>query len=432
MDWTPDVGATVSGSRSEYEILRHVDTGGFSEVFAARESPSGETVAIKTPNPDSRSLHADRFITREIRGLRTLDVLGGHRHAMSLREHVVVDGTDVLVVEFVDGDLVSTVSEPLGAGRVRSLGRQLADVLGTLHRSDLVYRDLKPDNMFITDDGLRLVDFNTLRPVSRCFDCGAFVAPAAAGDTTCRACGADLGPFVRLDDHADGHFKAPEQGDATLPCGPWVDVFAAGKLLHTLLTGFAPPGTDAAPDPDLYDIPPYLAAVIERATAADPTDRYRDATRLGRALADRTPDPGPPTATLVDLDTDTTYTVSPGDVLGRPTLLSTPDVPISPETPYVSREHLRFEIDRHQWVAHDRSTNGTAIRFGDEWHRTVGDDGTGPSDGPDPSDAADADEPTEPTRWWLRDGCVIAPAGESVGGRYRFRHEAGGWTPTNF
>lgn len=405
MEWTPAIGEVIAGNESEYEILAHIDTGGFSEVFKAQEVNTGKTVAIKTPNFDSRSLHLDRFVEREVRGLRTMAVLGGHDSAMSLREHIVIKGTDLLVVEFVDGDLLTSLETPLNSDTVRNLGIELASVLGTLHRNDMVYRDLKADNAFVVGNALVLVDFNTIRPISRCFECGTFVHSDAAGENTCIDCESDIGPFVCLSDGARGNFKAPEQREHTKASGPWVDVFAAGKLLHYLLTGFAPPEPNASPDTQSYDVPAYLGDIIARATAAEPADRYRDGTHLGRALTERTVDPGPPTASLIDLTTDTVHSVRSGAVLGRPTTASTPDITLSGESAYTSREHLRFEFERHQWVLYDESRNGVEIGFDGDWYQT--------------GSSGDSDRIT--ARRQLQDGCTIVPVDRTVGRRYRFQ-----------
>lgn len=413
MTWAPEAGDVVTGPIHEYELLEHVDTGGFTAVYRARVSDTGERVCVKYPNFASPNPHVDDFVEREVRALRTIDRLGGHPTVMSLREHFVADGTAFLVVEFVEGAAMERTTEPVGPERARSIGLALCGALAMLHENDLVYRDVKADNVMLTPAAVPvLVDLNAVRTLPACGNCGRYVRHADANETECADCGDSLGPVTRIGTAHRGHFRAPEQADAARPPGPWTDVYGVGKLLFLLLTGFTRLGSDVDPR-DHAGCPDDLAGVIERATATDPAERYASAAALGRALHRRTVDPGPPTVGLTDVESGRTYELTAGDAIGRAGTGAT--VPIDDPGGVISRPHATVEYEDGRWWVIDRSLNGCVLRRGGDWHRFFG------------SRARDAhDRPDASGRRALSTGDVIAPIDPAY--ERRFRVDGPPWT----
>ncbi|OBI01158.1 protein kinase domain-containing protein, partial [Mycobacterium scrofulaceum] len=163
---------------------------------------------------------------------------------------------------------------PMPPYAVAAVLRPVLSGLAAAHRSGLVHRDVKPENVLISDDGeVKIADFGLVRAV------------AAAGITSTSVI---LGTAAYL---------SPEQardGDAS----PRSDVYAAGILTYELLTGRTPftgdsplsiayqrLDTDVPPPSAAIDgVPPQFDEFVRRATARNPADRYADAIEMGAEL----------------------------------------------------------------------------------------------------------------------------------------------------
>ncbi|WP_049984828.1 serine/threonine protein kinase [Halobellus rufus] len=412
MHWAPDVGDRLVGADGEYELVEYIDTGGFTTVYRATETESGADVCIKYPFFGSTNPDIDAFVSREVRALRTIETLGGHANIMTLHEHFVERGTDFLVVDYVDGAVLSERTERFDPSVVRSIGLSACSALGRLHTGDIVYRDLKEDNLILTgSDRPVLIDLNTCRVTPACPDCGRLVRHEAANSATCEACDADLDEVIQIGDHDRGRYKAPEQRDPGRSPGPWTDVYALGRVLFRLLAGFVPPREfDAGAR---VDAPAYLTEIIDRATDPDPEQRYPDALALGDALYRRDPDPGPPSATVVDPDTDAEYAISPGDRIGRVDETTDPAVPVADDhPPAVSRQHAQFALDGNCWELIDTGRNGTLVGRHGDFHRVLSRRGR--------RERSIGSEERFPERRRLVPGDVIVPVDERYGARFRF------------
>jgi len=128
------------------------------EVYRARDTRLDRTVAIKilpahlSDNPEFRQ----RF-EREARAISSLN----HPHICHLYDIGSHDGTDFLVMEFLDGE---TLAERLQKGalplpELLKVGLEVAGALEIAHRAGIVHRDLKPGNIMLTKGGAKLMDF---------------------------------------------------------------------------------------------------------------------------------------------------------------------------------------------------------------------------------------------------------------------------------
>lgn len=163
----------------------------------------------------------------------------------------------VAVYDYVEGqtlkELVDSHGALLPAEAVRC-ARELCDALAWLHARGIVHRDVSPGNIVLAADGAHLIDLGIARMRNE----------TAPHDTTL------LGTWG---------FAAPEQyGFAQTDARS--DIYSLGRLLAYMLTG-------AVPGEDGYDencIPSELRAVLDRATAFEPSARYANAEELARAL----------------------------------------------------------------------------------------------------------------------------------------------------
>lgn len=256
-------GDVVDG---KYELLQVAGTGGMSRVWLARDRKLNKLWAVKEMDPRGRGGVEERSLLAEASLLKGLD------HPALPRVVDIVDGADGLfvVMDFVEGVSLKCMRERAGGALpqkdVIEWGIQLCDVLGYLHglTPPVVYRDMKPGNVMLREDGtVKLVDFGTARR----FKVGA------AGDTTV------LGTRG---------YAAPEQLAGDLQTDARSDVYSLGVTLHALVTGLSP-SSQAYPRP-IREVDPSLdeglEIVLERATRANPDERYQTCEQMGRDLRD--------------------------------------------------------------------------------------------------------------------------------------------------
>src|ERR1700682_5657659 len=141
-----------------YEILSSIGAGGMGEVYRARDTRLDRIVAIKvlpTHLADRPELR-ERF-EREAKTVASLN----HPHICVLHDIGHQDGTDFLVLEYLEG---VTLADRLKKGALPldhalGLAIQIADALAEAHRARIVHRDLKPGNIMLTKAGAKLLDF---------------------------------------------------------------------------------------------------------------------------------------------------------------------------------------------------------------------------------------------------------------------------------
>jgi serine/threonine-protein kinase len=261
-------GTELAGCRIE-EIL---GTGGMGVIYRATELRLGRPVALKliaaegASDPDLR----ERF-EREARLTASID----HPNVIPVYAAGEEDGHLYLVMRFVPGtDLHRLLRREgsLAPARAARVVAQVADALDAAHAAGLVHRDVKPANVLIAGEHVYLSDFGITR--------------VQEADTQIT----DSGGWVGTVD-----FMSPEHLRAE-PTDARSDVYALGCVLYTALTGAPPfrrqtvPATitahlhDPPPKPSATPgVPVAFDAVVARALAKAPTDRYASAGDLGRA-----------------------------------------------------------------------------------------------------------------------------------------------------
>src|ERR1700758_1708705 len=155
----------ASGTKlGPYEIVGPLGAGGMGEVYRARDTRLDRTVAIKVlASHLSSSPEFKQRLEREARAISSLN----HPHICQLYDIGSQDGTDYLVMEFLEGE---TLAEKLPNGalplaEVFKVGIDVAEALAVAHRSGIVHRDLKPANIMLTAGGAKLMDFGLAKPL---------------------------------------------------------------------------------------------------------------------------------------------------------------------------------------------------------------------------------------------------------------------------
>ena len=207
-----------------YELLAPIGAGGMGEVWKARDTRLGRTVAIKV----SKSEFSERF-EREARAVAALN----HPNICTLHDV----GPNYLVMEFVEGQ---PLKGPLPLETAVDYGRQILDALHAAHRKGITHRDLKPENILVTKRGLKLLDFGLAKQAAPLGDMDETVTRALT------AKGEIAGTL---------QYMSPEQLQGR-DADARSDIFAFGCVLYELMSGkraFA--GESAAS---------VIAAILER------------------------------------------------------------------------------------------------------------------------------------------------------------------------
>ena len=155
----------LSGSKlGPYEIIAPIGAGGMGEVYRAKDTRLGRTVAVKIlPDHLSESPEARQRFEREARAISSLN----HPNICTLHDVGTQDGAAYLVMEYVEGDALDGRLQkgPLPLKQALEYGAQICDALEKAHRAGIVHRDLKPANIMLTASGAKLLDFGLAKPV---------------------------------------------------------------------------------------------------------------------------------------------------------------------------------------------------------------------------------------------------------------------------
>jgi eukaryotic-like serine/threonine-protein kinase len=156
--------ALTSGTKlGPYEILAPLGAGGMGEVYRAKDTRLDRTVAIKVlPSHLSSNPELKQRMEREAKAISALQ----HTNICTLHDIGTQDGTDFLVMEYLEGQ---TLAERLAKGalpldQVLKIGTEVAQALEKAHQHGIIHRDLKPANIMLTKAGAKLMDFGLAKP----------------------------------------------------------------------------------------------------------------------------------------------------------------------------------------------------------------------------------------------------------------------------
>ncbi len=264
-----------------YEILAPLGAGGMGEVYRARDSRLGREVAVKVlPEHLADSPEALERFEREGKAVAALS----HPNILVLFDAGVQDGVRYAVTELLEGE---TLRERLNRGplswrKTIELGMEVAEGLAAAHSKDIIHRDIKPDNIFLTTGGhIKILDFGLARREQE----------ESSEDAVTRA---ETQPGVVM---GSSGYMSPEQVRGEKAGAP-SDIFSLGCVLYEAVSGRrAFPGKSAGDtmaailkdDPSAIadtgvQVPAELERVIDRCLAKNPAQRFHSAHDLAFAL----------------------------------------------------------------------------------------------------------------------------------------------------
>src|SRR6185369_6194213 len=311
----PLIDQTLAG---KYLIEKLIKRGGMGSVYLGKHILMDKTVAIKVLRP-SLAMDDDvvRRFSREAKAASRIS----HPHAVSVTDFGESEnGVVFLVMEYLDGRTLKEIirSEgPLPLDRTVEIVRQVAGALDAAHEQGVIHRDLKSDNIMLSQtnggDWAKVLDFGIAR----------IQQPEGVRDIDITTANLVIGT---------PQYMSPEQCSQSGPIDKRSDVYSFGIIVYEMLAGRVPftgesptvimmkQVQDEPPSISEFrpDLPAAVAQLISRALAKNPDDRFQSAGDLAKALADAvaglaiaapvTVANSPVTASADDLDEETIVT----------------------------------------------------------------------------------------------------------------------------
>ena len=256
---------------NHYRIRGSLGQGGMGVVYLAEDERLGRNVALKVLRDNSPDQSARLRLVREAR------IAAGVSHPLICQVFELGEWNDqpFIAMELIDGEPLSArlSNGPLPAADALRIAAAVVEALGVLHRRGIIHRDLKPSNVFVTESGVKVLDFGLARPV------------VAAQEET-EAAITQTGLFL-----GTPRYAAPEQllGDEL---DERADLFSAGVMLFEMLAGrlpFSGKTVAAIAQSVLHDTPPVLTGspaisaadrILHRTLSKKREERYPTAEAL--------------------------------------------------------------------------------------------------------------------------------------------------------
>jgi eukaryotic-like serine/threonine-protein kinase len=259
---------------TRYVIERKLGSGGMADVYLAEDQELGRRVALKLL--DDRHASDEQFVERFRREAQSAAGLN-HPSIVSIFDRGYAEGTYYIAMEYLDGRTLKELLVKNGPTPVPiaiDYARQILGALAFAHRNGIVHRDIKPHNIVVGSDGrLKVTDFGIARSgASQMTEAGSIVGTA--------------------------QYLSPEQARGA-PVDPRSDIYSLGIVLYEMLTGKVPFSGDTpveiamkhlsqvpeVPSALRPDVPHDLDAIVMRALAKDPEQRYASAEEMDADLA---------------------------------------------------------------------------------------------------------------------------------------------------
>jgi serine/threonine protein kinase len=271
---------------AQYTIISKIGEGGMGEVYRARDTKLGRDVAIKVL-PASLSENADRLnrFEQEAQAAGALN----HPNILVIFHIGTHEGAPYIVSELLEGETLRErmAGSALPQRKAIDYALQIARGLAAAHEKGIVHRDIKPDNVFITNDGrVKILDFGLAKLA------GAVDGTQAQSDVPTRKVNTDPGTVM-----GTMGYMSPEQLKGQ-PADHRSDIFSFGAILYEMLSGKRAFRGDSMAEtmsailredpPDLSEtnktVSPALERVVRHCLEKNPAERFHSARDLAFAI----------------------------------------------------------------------------------------------------------------------------------------------------
>ena len=330
---------------NRYRITERIGLGGMAEVYRAQDSVLGRSVAVKVMLPQYAN---DPTFTARFRQEAAAAANLQSPYIVNVYDWGQDGETNFMVMEFVRGtDLKNAINQrgAINQRKVAEIGSQVCQALSVAHGMDIIHRDIKPQNIMIQPDGnVKVMDFGIAR----------------AKNSTLAKTSAVLGT---------AHYISPEQAQGK-ELTPASDIYSLGVVLYESATGKLPfDGPDSVsvamkqvqenPQPPRVvnpEISPDLEAIILKAMAKKPEERFATALDMRRALNDYLAGKPISSAAMANTKTEVISSIPSGYAQQRGATAGHTAVmpPLAGGSPHSSAQPRRY--DSYQSVPQKRKT----------------------------------------------------------------------------
>ncbi len=283
----------VLGNR--YELLEKIGEGGMSEVFKARDNKLNRFVAVKILK---KELCDNHDIVEKFKGEATAVAALSDNNIVNILDVGTQDEINYIVMEYVKGKTLKDIIKQVGKMNYEtaiSVAIQIAKALDCAHRNNIIHRDVKPQNILVTEDGvMKVTDFG--------------IAKSSNSETITNT-STIMG---------SAHYLSPEQAKGNfIDCR--TDLYSLGVVLYEMVTGNLPFQADTAvtialkhlqeevvpPKSVNSKIPESLNQLILKSMEKDPIKRYQNAKEMISDLQRIKDDPN----AKIDKEDDNDHTI---------------------------------------------------------------------------------------------------------------------------
>ena len=262
-----ELGTMVSG---RYEVLKRVGSGGMADVYMAKDHKLNRNVAVKVLK--SEYVEDEKFLRKFETEAQAVARLS-HPNIVNIYDVGIEDGINYIVMELAEGITLKEYIRKKGyltPKETVEISTQIASAISHAHKNHIIHRDIKPQNILVSDTGIiKVTDFG--------------IAKATSSNTVTSTATA-MGSV---------HYISPEQAKGRF-CDEKSDIYSLGITMYEMVTGHVPFDhengvtialmhlqNEITPPSQIRDgIPDSLEKIILKCTMKKPEERYQTADEL--------------------------------------------------------------------------------------------------------------------------------------------------------
>jgi serine/threonine protein kinase len=328
--------------KGRYRIERKIHAGGMGIVYTCTDIHKGAHYVLKLPlyNGVNDLINVEKLKV-EARILRTLS----HPNIVKYVDFFEERNVFYMVIEYIKGNDMKILfdNKPISESKTRKYCGQLLNALEYLHNQNIIHRDIKPRNVMVIGDKIKLIDFG-----------GAKMRFTSLGNTGTRI-------------YTPG-YSSPEQqqmGEFNYQS----DIFSVGATMYFLLTGKDPCSPPLSPCRNNPGVDKDLDRIVQKATNFDPNRRYQTVSEMKNELSGiYTARPSYNPRIIIG---SKEYKIKKSTLtIGRGGANLNPNITVNDPERYISRIHAKiFRDSQGNYWLEDCSVNGTFIYTGNTYKK---------------------------------------------------------------